>query len=96
MDNQTAADIMSQLGNGTRLEITRLLVRAGKNGLRVGELQQKLDIPASTLSHHINALKSVKLISQERQSNLLVCRVNYPVIDSIVAFLTAECCAGVD
>jgi DNA-binding transcriptional ArsR family regulator len=94
MNNSIAADILSQLGNATRLEITRLLVRAGEKGMLVGELQKSLKIPASTLSHHLNALKSVGLVSQERLSNQLLCQVNYPTIDSIVEFLTAECCAG--
>ncbi len=93
MDNSIAADILSQLGNATRLEITRLLVRAGEKGMLVGELQKSLKIPPSTLSHHLNALKSVGLVSQERLSNQLLCQVNYPTIDSIVEFLTAECCA---
>ncbi len=94
MNNSIAADILSQLGNATRLEITRLLVRAGEKGMLVGEIQKSLKIPASTLSHHLNALKSVGLVSQERLSNQLLCQVNYPIIDSIVEFLTAECCAG--
>jgi DNA-binding transcriptional ArsR family regulator len=94
MNNSIAADILSQLGNSTRLEITRLLVRAGEKGMLVGELQKSLKIPASTLSHHLNALKSVGLVSQERLSNQLLCQVNYQTIDSIVEFLTAECCAG--
>lgn len=94
MNNLIAADILSQLGNATRLDITRLLVRADEKGMLVGELQKSLKIPASTLSHHLNALKSVGLVSQERLSNQLLCLVNYQTIDSIIVFLTAECCAG--
>ena len=73
MNNLIAADILSQLGNATRLDITRLLVRADEKGMLVGELQKSLKIPASTLSHHLNALKSVGLVSQERLSNQLFC-----------------------
>ena len=81
MNNLIAADILSQLGNATRLDITRLLVRADEKGMLVGELQKLLKIPASTLSHHLSALKSVGLVSQERLSNQLLCLVNYQTID---------------
>jgi ArsR family transcriptional regulator len=93
LNNQQATNVLNQMGNVTRLQITRLLVRAGESGMYVGELQTALDIPGSTLSHHINALKSVGLVSQERNSNQLLCKVSYSTINNIVEFLTAECCA---
>lgn len=59
----------------------------------VGRLQDKLKIPASTLSHHIKALVSVGLINQVRESTILVCHANYYAMQGLVDFLVAECCA---
>lgn len=92
LDNETAAQLMSQLGNPTRLKIVRQLVRAGRNGLAVGEIQRHLGVPHSTLSHHIRLLCSVGLVRQVRESTVLRCFVDYGKIDGIVAFLTRECC----
>jgi len=91
-----AAARLEALGNPTRLRIYRTLVRAGDNGLSVGKLQSKLDVAASTLSHHLKTMLIVGLISQERQSTTLICRANYPVMHALVAFLVAECCADAD
>ena len=93
-DYDTAATFLSQLGNQTRLKIVRELVRAGKSGMAVGQIQKKLGIPHSTLSHHINHLRSVGLVHQERESTVLRCFVDYKKIDRIVKFLTEECCAA--
>ena len=93
-DYDIAATLLSQLGNPTRLRIVRELVRAGRSGLAVGEIQARLGIPHSTLSHHINHLRNVDLIRQQRESTVLRCFVNYVKIDAIVRFLTEECCAA--
>lgn len=94
MDLNTAANALRGLGHPTRLSIYRELVRAGHEGLPVGELQKHLEIPASTLSHHLSALISAGLISQERQSRTLFCRPCYAQLEQLMAFLTEECCAG--
>ena len=94
MDLNTAANALRELGHPTRLSIYRELVRAGHEGLPVGELQKHLEIPASTLSHHLSALISAGLISQERQSRTLFCRPCYAQLEQLMAFLTEECCAG--
>src|SRR4029079_11279290 len=82
---------LEALGNPTRLKIYRALVRAGDAGMSVGKLQTKLELAASTLSHHLKALVAVGLISQERQATTLICRANYDVMRGIVDFLVAEC-----
>ena len=94
METNNAATCMEALGNTTRLEIFRLLVRAGPNGAPVGRLQEKLGIPGSTLSHHIARLVRVGLVSQERRSRVLICRAEYARMDALLAFLGAECCQG--
>lgn len=88
-----AAARLEALGNPTRLKIYRALVKAGDGGLSVGKLQARLDIAASTLSHHLKSLLIVGLISQERQSTTLICRANYDVMQTLVMFLVSECCA---
>jgi DNA-binding transcriptional ArsR family regulator len=94
LDYDIAASLLSQLGNITRLKIVRELVRAGDAGKPVGEIRNVLDIPNSTLSHHLSHLKNVGLIRQERERTVLRCFVNYDHIDGIVSFLTEECCAS--
>lgn len=93
MNLEEAAKQLEALGNATRLQVYRTLVRAGKAGLPVGRLQEKLGIPASTLSHHLQRLIATGLVTQERQATTLICRANYPAMDSLVGFLVDECCA---
>ena len=94
LDYDTAASLLSQLGNITRLKIVRELVRAGDGGMPVGEIRDKLDVPNSTLSHHLSHLRNVGLVRQEREGTILRCFVNYDHIDGIVSFLTEECGAA--
>ena len=93
LDYDIAASLLSQLGNITRLKIVRELARAGDAGKSVGEIRNVLDIPNSTLSHHLSHLKNVGLIRQVREKTVLRCFINYDYIDGIVSFLTEECCA---
>jgi ArsR family transcriptional regulator, arsenate/arsenite/antimonite-responsive transcriptional repressor len=87
-----AAARLEALGNPTRLKIYRLLVRAGAEGLPVGRLQAKIDIAASTLSHHLKALVAVGLVTQTREGTTLVCHTNYELMRGLIAYLVAECC----
>lgn len=92
MKVEQAAKQLEALGNPTRLHVYRSLVRAGDGGLPVGSLQEKLAIAASTLSHHLHRLILTGLVTQERQATTLICRANYPAMDSLVGFLVDECC----
>jgi DNA-binding transcriptional ArsR family regulator len=94
MDILQASDKLEALGNPTRLEIFRLLVQAGEEGAPVGQLQKTLKIPASTLSHHISRLMRVGLVTQERRSRLLICRADYGAMRGLLAYLTDNCCEG--
>ena len=93
MKLEAAAHQLEALGNPTRLRVYRILVRAGADGLPVGRLQAKIGIAASTLSHHLHRLILTGLVSQERQSTVLICRANYPAMDALLGFLSDECCA---
>jgi ArsR family transcriptional regulator len=92
MKLENAAKQLEALGNPTRLAIYRDLVQAGHKGSPVGEIRKKLDIPASTLSHHITKLVHAGLITQERESRSLVCQVDYPNMDALMTFLVHNCC----
>ncbi|MCI4660485.1 MAG: metalloregulator ArsR/SmtB family transcription factor [Neomegalonema sp.] len=88
-----AADAFAALGSEARLAILRLLVRAGTEGISVGAVQERLDLPASTLSHHLKALTACGLASQERQGRSLICRAAFERIEALAEYLTHECCA---
>jgi len=89
-----AARCLAELGNPARLEAYRLLVRAGREGLTVGQIQRHLDVPASTLSHHIAHLVGAGLITQVREGRTQRCHALYDRMDTLLDFLTRECCQG--
>ncbi len=93
---ENAAACLEALGSPTRLEIYRLLVRSGPGGAAVGALQERMGIPASTLSHHISKLVRVGLVTQQRQSRTLLCRANYDRFNGLLAYLGENCCQGLD
>lgn len=84
---------LEALGNPTRLDIVRMLVRTGHRGLPVGQLRTRLDIAASTLSHHLAKLVTVGLVSQERQGTTLICRAEFDTMKDTADYLIAECCS---
>ncbi|MDJ1157617.1 metalloregulator ArsR/SmtB family transcription factor [Chelatococcus sp. SYSU_G07232] len=93
MKLEQAARQLEALGKPTRLEVYRTLVRAGPNGLPVGRIQERLGIPASTLSHHLHRLILTGLVTQERQATTLICRANFPAMNELLGFLADQCCA---
>ncbi len=95
MDMDTAAAVLAQLGHRARLQIMRLLIRAGHDGMPVGELQARLDLPASTLAFHLRGLVSVGLVEQSREGRVVFCRPCFRTVNDVIAFLKAECCEGV-
>jgi len=86
------ADMLAALGTEARLRIVRLLLSAHPDGLVVGEIQDELDIPASTLSHHLEKLKNEDLVTVQRESQFLRYRANAAVLKEMLGFLYAECC----
>lgn len=93
MNIETAAQQLDALGKPTRLRIYRTLVRAGTAGISVGTLQERMQMPASTLSHHLKRLVETSLVSQERIATTLICRAEYPAMRSLIGYLADECCA---
>jgi len=92
MKLDVAANVLAKIGNPTRLKIVRMLVRAGDEGLAVGQIQRQLDIPGSTLTHHIGHLKSAGVIRQQRRQATLICTMEYDLLRDLVDYLTDECC----
>ena len=80
------------LGHEVRLAIVRLLLSANPDGLVVGEIQEELDIPPSTLSHHLDALQREGLVSVTREGKYLRYRADAGGLRDLLAFLYAECC----
>ena len=91
---QNAADALAALGNRTRLRAFKLLVRAGREGTNVGTLQKHLGIPATTLAHHLATLTQAGLLQQERRGREVICTANYRAVNDVLAYVKAECCAG--
>ena len=89
------ARALAALGHDARLSIFRLLVKAGDEGLRVGDIGAHLGLAPSTLAHHLATLVAAGLVLQERQGREVLNRVDYPAMHRVLAFLTSECCAGV-
>ncbi|HBR97912.1 MAG TPA: transcriptional regulator [Gammaproteobacteria bacterium] len=92
MENDVVAKLLSELGHSTRLSVFRLLVKAGPNGLPVGEVQQRLAIAGPTLSHHLHRLIGVGLVRQYREGRTLYCVAQLDPLREVVGFLDRECC----
>ena len=89
------ANALAALGHEARLCIVRLLVRAGNDGLTVGEIVAGTGLPASTLAHHLRTLVSSGLVVQERDGREITSRIDYAATQQMIGFLTSECCTGV-
>src|SRR6266852_124057 len=94
MNRGLAARCLAELGNLTRLDIYRLLVRAGPAGLNITEIQTRLDVPASTLAFHLRGLVGAGLVLQEKRSREVNCRAHYRQVNAVIDFLREECCEG--
>lgn len=86
---------LAALGHDARLSIFRLLVRAGGDGMIVGDIVTHLGLAPSTLAHHLATLVAAGLVIQERRGREVVNRADYDAMRRTVGYLTEECCAGV-
>ena len=82
------------LGQEHRLAAFRALVEAGSDGLAVGELRELLDIPAATLTAHLNVLRSAGLVGDVREGRVIRVRADYGRMNGLISYLTENCCAG--
>jgi ArsR family transcriptional regulator, arsenate/arsenite/antimonite-responsive transcriptional repressor len=88
-----AVDSLSALAQASRMEIFRLLVKRGPEGFTPGDLGEKLDIPAPTLSFHLKELQRAKLITATRDGRFLHYSADFATMNGLIAFLTENCCS---
>lgn len=86
------ADMLAAMGTEARLRILRLLLSAHPEGMVVGEIGEELEIPNSTLSHHLEKLKNEDLVAVQREGTFLRYTANTAALEEILSFLYAECC----
>jgi len=86
------ADMFSAMGTEARLRIMQLLLSAHPEGMVVGEIQEELDIPNSTLSHHLDKLRNEGLVQVKRESTFLRYTANTEALQELLQFLYTECC----
>lgn len=87
------ADMFSAMGTEPRLRIMQLLLSAHPDGLVVGEIQDELDVPNSTLSHHLDKLRMENLVRVNRESTFLRYTANTEALREVLQFLYVECCS---
>ena len=94
MEKTSATAVFESLASGIRLDVYRLLVRVGMEGLVAGEIASALDIPPTNLSFHLKALTQARLVTVEQEGRFQRYRANMPLMLELIDYLTAECCAG--
>ena len=94
MDNNTASQTFSALAHETRLQVFKLLVEAGPDGLAAGEISDALDVVQNTMSSHLNQLTQNNLIIKERSGRKQIYRANYESMSNLITFLLRDCCKG--
>lgn len=95
MEKQVAISALTALAQETRLDVFRLLVQAGPEGVPAGCIGAELGIPSATLSFHLKELKSSGLVRCERDGRSRIYSPDFSVVDGLIGFLTANCCRGV-
>jgi len=94
MDQSLALAAFESLSSGLRLDAFRLLVKAGPQGLVAGEIGSALAVPPNKLSFHLKALTHAQLVSVVQEGRYQRYRANMPLMQDLIAYLTAECCSG--
>lgn len=85
---------LGALAQESRLDIFRLLVQRGPEGLAAGEIAERLGLPSATLSFHLAQLKHAGLVSARRESRSIIYSANYRSMNALLAYLTENCCQG--
>lgn len=94
MDIKIAVPALAALAQSSRLAVFRWLVELGPEGACPGDIADKLEIPAATLSFHLKTLQHAGLIGADKSGRFIRYRANFAVMQSLVDFLTANCCGG--
>lgn len=94
MKSKDALVALNALAHEHRLNLFRLLVRAGDDGMAVGELGEATGLAGATLTNHLHILRRADLVRDERRGRVIQCRANYPTMNALLGFLTENCCEG--
>lgn len=94
MEKQIAVAALAALAQETRLDVFRLLVRSGPEGLPAGRIGEELGIPSATLSFHLKELRSAGLVVCEREGRSRIYRPDFGAMGELLGFLTENCCSG--
>ncbi len=86
---------LSALAHESRLQVHRLLVQAGEDGLSAGAIAGRLGLPASSLSFHLTHMQAAEMVKQRREGRSLIYSVNFECMDALMAYLQENCCKGV-
>jgi ArsR family transcriptional regulator len=92
MEKHHALSALAALAQETRLDIYRLLVQAGPDGMPAGRIGEQLGLPSATLAFHLKELKNAGLITCTRDGRSLIYAAEYPVMNALLGFLTENCC----
>ena len=96
MEQRTATTVFESLSSGVRLDVFRLLVRMGQEGMVAGDIAAKLGVPPTNLSFHLKALQQAGLIQPEPLGRNIRYRADFEAMRGLVGFLTENCCGGDD
>jgi DNA-binding transcriptional ArsR family regulator len=94
MESSSAVVALSALAQENRLDVFRLLVQKGPDGMAAGDVAERLEIPPATLSFHLAQLRQAGLLSMRRDGRSLIYSANYDGMNALMAFLTENCCRG--
>ncbi|HTW27172.1 MAG TPA: metalloregulator ArsR/SmtB family transcription factor [Acetobacteraceae bacterium] len=94
MEKSSAIAALAALAQDSRLDIFRLLVQAGTEGLPAGRIGERLGLPSATLSFHLNQLRQAGLVTFRRDGRSLIYAAEYPVMNALLGYLTENCCQG--
>ena len=94
MKKSSALAALGALAHGTRLDIFRLLVQQGPQGLAAGEIGERLRLPSPTLSFHLSQLRFAGMVKSRRLSRSIIYSANFTAMNSLLAYLTENCCGG--
>lgn len=94
MDKATATSVFESLSSGIRLDIFRLLVRQGLNGMVAGEISSTLAVPPTNLSFHLKAMTHAGMVTVTQEGRFQRYRANLPLMLDLISYLTEECCSG--
>src|SRR5258708_3487797 len=95
MERSDTIAALAALAQDNRLDVFRLLVKAGPAGLAAGEVARKLKLAPNTLSFHFDRLRQAGLVTVRRESRSMIYSAQYDAMNALIGFLTENCCAGV-